>query len=371
MAGVPVRPNPRVMAATSDRSLEKQALLSVGVPVVPYREASNPTELATAVATFRSPVIIKTVRSGYDGKGQIRLDPEAQARETSGDNSLGVSQFGSLGLPGPTGPGGSAMSSSLSSDPASGSVAARSGRRGMAGLAGFGRRSRKPPQTEEKQIQPSGQGHIDAAFYDLIRRQQESRLIVEKEIPFDLEASVVVARTLDGSLADHGVMENVVKGRIIDTTVTPPALPPEIAAKAISIAHRLASHLDVVGILCAEMFIVGSELIVNEIATRPHNSAHLTVEAASASQFEQHIRAICGLPLGDGACQPAAMAQLLGDFWADGQPDWAQVLSDPGIHLHLYGKQDVMLRRKMGHLTCVDSSPEQALERVLEARAQL
>ena len=197
------------------------------------------------------------------------------------------------------------------------------------------------------------------------------RLIVEQEVPFDREVSVVVARGADGTVADHGVMENVHVDGILDTTVTPARLAPQVEAEARRLAARLAEHLGVIGVLCVEMFVVGTELVVNEMAPRPHNSGHCTIEAASASQFEQQLRAACGLPLGDGSCRPAAMAQLLGDMWAGGEPAWERVLADPGLHLHLYGKHDARPGRKMGHITCVDSTPELALKRVLAARDRL
>ena len=190
------------------------------------------------------------------------------------------------------------------------------------------------------------------------------RLVVEQEVPFDCEVSVVVARGADGAVADHGVMENVHVDGILDTTVTPARLPAQVAGEARRLAARLAEHLDVVGVLCVEMFVVGTDLIVNEMAPRPHNSGHCTIEAASASQFEQQLRAVCGLPLGDGGCRPAAMAQLLGHLWADGEPSFQRALADPGLHLHVYGKRDARPGRKMGHLTCVDSTPEIALKRV-------
>ena len=197
------------------------------------------------------------------------------------------------------------------------------------------------------------------------------RLVVEQEVPFDCEVSVVVARSADGKVADHGVMENVHVDGILDTTVTPARLPTEVAAEARRLAARLAEHLDVVGVLCVEMFVVGTELVVNEMAPRPHNSGHCTIEAAPASQFEQQIRAVCGLPLGDGACQSAAMVQLLGNLWDGGEPPWERALADPGVRLHLYGKREARPGRKMGHLTCVGSTPELALKRVTEARERL
>ena len=201
------------------------------------------------------------------------------------------------------------------------------------------------------------------------------RLLVEKVVPFDAEISVIVARGLDGEVAHHGVMENVHVNRILDTTVTPPlSVPPAVASAALDLATTIARYLDLVGVLCVEMFVTGEDLVVNEIAPRPHNSGHCTIEAAPTSQFARQLRAICGLPLGDGACRPAAMVQLLGDLWGEGAsrpPDWPAALADPGVHLHLYGKEEVRPGRKMGHITCTDTSAERALERALAARRRL
>ena len=305
-AGVPVRPGPQVVAAANDRGAEKRAIIDAGVAVAPYREAENPRELAAALASLDGPVICKTARDGYDGKGQIRI-PSTKW------------------LPAP------------STAPA-------------------------PPTAPEPEWTLTEQ--IFAAM-------GSRRLIVEQEVPFDCEVSVVVARGAEGDVADHGVMENVHVDGILDTTVTPARLPPEIAGEARRLAARLAEHLDAVGVLCVEMFVVGTELVVNEMAPRPHNSGHCTLEAAASSQFEQQLRAVCGMPLGDGACQPAAMVQLLGHLWAGGEPAWERALADPGVHLHLYGKRDARPGRKMGHLTCVDSTPELALKRVVEARDRL
>ena len=292
-AGVPVRPGRQVVAATADRGAEKQAIVSAGVPVATYREAASATELAEALAVLDGPLICKTARDGYDGKGQVRIP----SRGTTPD---------------------------------------------------------QPPEPER-------------LFEDMGSR----RLVVEQEVPFDCEVSVVVARGVDGTVADHGVMENVHVGGILDTTVTPARLPPEVTGEARRLAARLAEHLDVVGVLCVEMFVVGTELVVNEMAPRPHNSGHCTLEAAPASQFEQQLRAVCGLPLGDGACRPSAMVQLLGHLWTGGEPAWERALADPGVHLHLYGKSGVRPGRKMGHITCVDSTPELALKRAVEARDRL
>ncbi|MEZ5235432.1 MAG: ATP-grasp domain-containing protein [Acidimicrobiales bacterium] len=125
--------------------------------------------------------------------------------------------------------------------------------------------------------------------------------------------------------------------------------------------------------LCVEFFVTtDGDLYVNEIAPRPHNSGHLTIEAAPTSQFEQQLRAACGLPLGaTEPFRPAAMANLLGDLWAHGEPDWAAALAVPGVALHLYGKHEARPGRKMGHLTAVASAPDEALELVVDARRRL
>ena len=200
-------------------------------------------------------------------------------------------------------------------------------------------------------------------------------LIVEELVPFDAEVSVIVVRGIDGEGTHHGVMENVHVNRILDTTVTPPvSVGPGTVLAAVELATAVAEHLELVGVLCVEMFVTGDNLVVNEIAPRPHNSGHCTIEGAATSQFGQLVRAICGLPLGDGACRPAAMAQLLGDLWegpAGLPPGWPEAMTDPGAHLHLYGKEEVRPGRKMGHLTCTDTSPERALKRALAARSRL
>ena len=201
------------------------------------------------------------------------------------------------------------------------------------------------------------------------------RLIVEEVVPFDAEISVVVARGIDGVVAHHGVMENVHVNRILDTTVTPPvSVSPGVAGAAVELATTIARHLDLVGVLCVEMFAAAGGLVVNEIAPRPHNSGHCTIEAASTSQFGQQLRAICGLPLGDGSCRPAAMVQLLGNLWDDpsgNPPAWSEAIADPAVHLHLYGKEEVRPGRKMGHITCTDTTAERALQRALAARRRL
>lgn len=285
-AGVPVRPSGSIIAAAQDRKLEKEALIAAGVTVAPWRSAETPAELEAAVVELGVPVIAKTARFGYDGKGQVRIDDPAAA----------------------------------------------------------------------------------GAAWDTLGG---ARLVVESVIAFDRELSVVVARDVDGTVVDHGVMENTHVNHIIDTTVVPAMVDATTAEAARKTAHMVAEGLGLVGVLCVELFDTPDGILVNEIAPRPHNSGHCTIEAAPAGQFEQQLRAVTGMPLGDGTCRPAAMAQILGDLWERGEPDWPAVMGRPDVHVHLYGKAEARPGRKMGHLTCVGDDPAGALQRVLDARDAL
>ena len=129
--------------------------------------------------------------------------------------------------------------------------------------------------------------------------------------------------------------------------------------------------MGLIGLLCVEFFVAGDGLMINEIAPRPHNSGHLTIEAAACSQFEQQLRAVCGLPLGSTEVRPSAMVNLLGELWNSGTPNWSAVLSDPAASLHLYGKAEPRPGRKMGHLTVLGESPEEAAKRAVELRRAL
>jgi 5-(carboxyamino)imidazole ribonucleotide synthase len=150
-------------------------------------------------------------------------------------------------------------------------------------------------------------------------------------------------------------------------------VPALTAALAVDITRRVMEALDYVGLLCVEFFVArDGRLLVNEIAPRPHNSGHLTFDACRTSQFEQQLRAICGLPLGSPEMlQPAAMANLLGDLWEHGEPNWAAALAYPDIKLHLYGKSTPRAGRKMGHLTALADTSSEAKARVLQAREAL
>ncbi len=197
--------------------------------------------------------------------------------------------------------------------------------------------------------------------------------ILEGFVDFRLEVSVVAARGLDGEFSHFGVLENAHSNHILDVTVSPARISPKIAAEAEAIARGVLEALDVVGVLCVEMFLTRDDrLLINELAPRPHNSGHLTFDANVTSQFELQVRAICGLPLGSTELlRPAAMANLLGDVWENGEPNWSEALKLPEVKLHLYGKASARPGRKMGHLTAMADSADEAERIVREARRRL
>jgi 5-(carboxyamino)imidazole ribonucleotide synthase len=200
--------------------------------------------------------------------------------------------------------------------------------------------------------------------------------VAERWIDFIAEISVIVARGADGRSVCYPVALNRHDRHILDATLMPAPVGPIVAQEARHWALAAAEALGAVGVLTVEFFLTAAgRLLVNEIAPRPHNSGHLTIEAARTSQFEQQVRAVCGLPLGStDLVMPAAMVNLLGDLWgeAGGEPNWAAALAlDPGVSLHLYGKRTPAPGRKMGHLTVLDPDPETALHRALAARRAL
>jgi 5-(carboxyamino)imidazole ribonucleotide synthase len=201
--------------------------------------------------------------------------------------------------------------------------------------------------------------------------------VLEGFVKFDLELSVIVARTRNGHVLTFPVAENAHEKHILDITVVPARVPEATRKAAVDLAIAVAKSLDLVGVLAVEMFWVrdGSEagkILVNELAPRPHNSGHFSIDACVTSQFEQQLRAVCGLPLGDVSLrEPAAMANLLGDIWAKGEPNWAAALQYPDVKLHLYGKTDPRPGRKMGHLTTTAPSVDVAEQHVRHARAAL
>jgi 5-(carboxyamino)imidazole ribonucleotide synthase len=198
-------------------------------------------------------------------------------------------------------------------------------------------------------------------------------ILVEKFVSLQAEISVIAARGLDGAVAEYPPFENRHSNHILDVTTAPAAVSAPVAVRARTIARALLEAMDYVGVLCVEFFVTtGGELLVNELAPRPHNSGHLTFDAAVTSQFEQQVRAICGLPLGSTELlRPAAMANLLGDLWADGEPNWAAACSFPDVKLHLYGKNQPRPGRKMGHLTATARTVADAQDIVVAARDAL
>jgi 5-(carboxyamino)imidazole ribonucleotide synthase len=197
--------------------------------------------------------------------------------------------------------------------------------------------------------------------------------ILEGFIDFDSELSVVGARGLDGTFVSFGPVGNAHSHHILDVSVCPALVPERVARDAVEITRNVLEALDVVGVLCVEFFLTKSGgLLINETAPRPHNSGHLTLDAHASCQFEQQVRAICGLPLGSTRQHaPAAMANLLGDVWANGEPDWSAALADPAIKLHLYGKREARAGRKMGHLNALAGTVHEAEQLVRTARDRL
>jgi 5-(carboxyamino)imidazole ribonucleotide synthase len=194
--------------------------------------------------------------------------------------------------------------------------------------------------------------------------------VVERVVDFSHELSVVAARGLDGAFAHFGAFENTHRNHILDISVSPARIDPGIASEAVQITRAITEELSYIGVLCVEFFLTtDGRLLVNEIAPRPHNSGHLTVDVCVTSQFEQQVRAVCGLPLGSTTqMRPAAMVNLLGDLWVDGEPDWASALAIPDVKLHLYGKEQPQPGRKMGHLTAIADRVNVAVEKANAAR---
>jgi 5-(carboxyamino)imidazole ribonucleotide synthase len=284
----PTYPAASVLATAQDRLLEKSTLRAAGLPVTPFVAVHDVDSLQQAGEQLGWPLIVKTARSGYDGKGQHRIQSIADAQR----------------IPWPS---------------------------------------------------------CDA-------------WIAEKCIAFDLEVSVIVARNASGQAASFPVFENSHHNHILDVTVVPAAISDPLSLQALDVAKQAAETLGVVGLLCVEFFVAGDQLMINEVAPRPHNSGHLTIEACHTSQFEQHVRAVCNVPLGDTSmrCPAAAMANLLGDVWQQQTPpDWSRALRVNGVSLHLYGKSDAKPGRKMGHLTTTGQDRAEVRERILHARQQL
>jgi 5-(carboxyamino)imidazole ribonucleotide synthase len=201
--------------------------------------------------------------------------------------------------------------------------------------------------------------------------------VLERMIDLDGELSVIVARNDDGNVATWPVAQNHHRNGILDVSIVPARIAAEVAREARAIATALAAALDYRGVLCVELFIArGDGLLVNEIAPRPHNSGHYSIDACVTSQFEQQARVLAALPMGDTRQHtPAVMLNLLGDIWfadADArEPDWTRVLAHPQAKLHLYGKREPRRGRKMGHVTCLGATLDEALATAQAIRREL
>jgi 5-(carboxyamino)imidazole ribonucleotide synthase len=260
----PTLPRPEILEIAQDRLREKDFLRAIGVATTAYRAVHDAAELESIARDFGAPAVLKTVRMGYDGKGQVMLRPDTPAAQAW---------------------------------------------RRMGGEIG----------------------------------------ILEKFVDFACEISVIIARSANGEWAAYPPVENRHTNHILDTTIAPARIAAALARQAEAVARHIAEKLDLVGLLAVEMFVTRTgELLVNELAPRPHNSGHWTIDACLTSQFEQLVRAICGLPLGSVAHHSeAVMHNLLGDQ----VERWREALADPFAKLHLYGKSEVQPGRKMGHVT--------------------
>jgi 5-(carboxyamino)imidazole ribonucleotide synthase len=281
-----VRPDAKALATAQNRIREKTFLSDGGFPVAPWSKVTSSAELSAAAARLGYPAVLKTAESGYDGKGQRRLE--------------------------------------------------------------------SPDDLTAADLPPFP-------------------AVLEAWVPFVMEISVVLARGADGSVAVFPVGENIHRHHILDATLVPARLDPAVARRAEELASAVAARLDFTGVLAVEMFVLADgSLLVNEIAPRPHNSGHFTLDACVTDQFEQQLRAVCGLPLGSPELlRPCAMANLLGDLWSRGEPAWAAVAAFGDVKIHLYGKDRAVPGRKMGHLTVLGATADAALERVRAARSAL
>jgi 5-(carboxyamino)imidazole ribonucleotide synthase len=197
--------------------------------------------------------------------------------------------------------------------------------------------------------------------------------VLEEMIDLEHEVSVILARSIDGRHSVYPVGENRHINGILDTTMVPAAIDPALGEKAVDMATRLADSMQYCGVLAVEFFCTRQgELLINEMATRPHNSGHYTVDACATSQFEQQVRMMCGLPPGDTRIlSPVVMTNLLGDIWKNGEPEWQHALNESQAHLHLYGKKNARPGRKMGHINCLATDIEQALATTARIRSAL
>ncbi len=274
----PTRPSSCVLALVQDRLVQRQFLQKHHLPQTSFASIEENVDLAHASLHVEFPAILKTSRSGYDGKGQIRVASE---------------------------------------------------------------------------------GGLNEAWKEL----GEVPSVLETIVPFKAELSVVLARSLNGAIQIYTLAENVHRQNILHTTRVPAQVANTVRSRAEELAVSLAKALDYCGIMAVELFLLEDDcLLINEVAPRPHNSGHFTLGACMTSQFEQHLRAICGLPLGDTTLlHPAVMMNLLGNLWRNGTPQWDRLLAHPRVRLHLYGKDQAKSGRKMGHFLLLEENPDRIL----------
>ena len=328
----PVRPGRALMGVVQDRILQKSWLAEHGFPLGPWKAIESESDLAEAAAELGGKLFVKSARGGYDGRSQVKI-----------------------------GFGESDISNSRPFD----KLRAGSGAPGTQGA-------------DRSQVSESRPGAPEA--WKLLG---EKPCVAEAAVDLEKEISVMVARAPNGETKSFASAMNHHENQILAWSVIPSSIPADMEAKAQEIACRIAMELGLEGLLAVEMFVTKpgadgtSHLLVNELAPRPHNSYHASERACVTSQFEQAVRAVCDLPLGDvSVVQPAAIANLLGDLWFDEQgaprePRFDAALAVPGVRLHLYEKHNPRKGRKMGHLSAVGATPNEAVERVLEAQRLL
>lgn len=287
--GKAIRPGPKALASCQDRILEKTLINSCGIETAPWMPVHSADDAVRALAALGGDGILKTARSGYDGKGQARVRSAAEAEAA-------FAKFGSVPC------------------------------------------------------------------------------VLEGLVPFSIECSVLAARDVDGNCETYPVCENAHADHILDVTICPARVSEGSARAMRARTARIAEELEYVGHFAVEFFVLpNGDVLVNEIAPRPHNSGHLTIDTALHSQFEQHVRCVLGWPVlpYESIQTASAMANLLGDLWNDGEPKWEALSEFPQVRLHLYGKASARPGRKMGHLTSWAESPADAERMVRDARAAL
>ncbi|BCJ87158.1 5-(carboxyamino)imidazole ribonucleotide synthase [Effusibacillus dendaii] len=289
----------QVLYITRHRIREKMALASIGVPVAPWKPIRSFHDLQKAVAELGLPCVLKTTSGGYDGKGQFVIRNKEEIEPAW--EELGAA-WSETGTELPTGS--------------------------------------EPEFTE-----------------------QAAPLVLEGWVPFEKELSVIAARNADGEVKTFPTAENIHRENILHLSIVPARIPSEADRMAQQLAAKIADELDVIGLIAVEMFWRDGRLLVNELAPRPHNSGHYTMDACVTSQFEQHVRAICNLPLGDTRLlSSVVMVNILGEHL---QPvlDRVHRLTG-GAKIHLYGKSEVQPKRKMGHLNVLADRVEDALQQI-------